>query len=141
MSQTYISADLRDLVAKEAEHRCGYCLTAEWIVGSPMEFDHIIPESLGGPTEQENLWLACSQCNHRKSNRIKGIDPTSGKTVRLFNPRRDAWNDHFKWAEGGELIVALTATGRATVAALDMNRPPIVIARRLWIRAGWHPPS
>ena len=43
-------------------YRCGYCLTSEAIVGMTMEIDHIIPESLGGPTEEEKLWLACSLC-------------------------------------------------------------------------------
>lgn len=38
-----------------ARYRCGYCQTAEAIVGTPMEIDHIIPESLGGLTEEDNL--------------------------------------------------------------------------------------
>ena len=63
MSGTHIPQQLRDRIALEARHRCGYCLTAEAIVGTPMELDHLIPESLGGLTEEENLWLACSLCN------------------------------------------------------------------------------
>lgn len=141
MSQTYIPVRLRELVSRQARYRCGYCLTAEWITGSPMEFDHLIPESLGGPTDEENLWLACSQCNDRKSNRIEGTDPVTGSLVRLFNPRRDRWEDHFQWSGNGELIIGLNETGRATVVALDLNRPVIVMARRLWVSAGWHPPA
>ena len=87
MNQVYISKDLRERVAVQAQHRCGYCLTAEAIVGAPMEIDHIIPQSLGGPTEEENLWLACSLCNHHKGNRITAIDPLTGEGVRLFHPR------------------------------------------------------
>jgi hypothetical protein len=60
MSQTHISRELRERVAAQAQYRCGYCLTAEAIVGTPMEFDRLIPESLGGLTEESNLWLACS---------------------------------------------------------------------------------
>jgi 5-methylcytosine-specific restriction endonuclease McrA len=60
MSQTYIPKVLRERVAEQARYRCGYCLTAEAIVGTPMEIDHIIPQSLGGQTEESNLWLACS---------------------------------------------------------------------------------
>jgi 5-methylcytosine-specific restriction endonuclease McrA len=63
MSEAYISKSLRERVTVAAGFRCGYCLTAEAIVGAPMEIDHIIPESLGGVTEEENLWLACSLCN------------------------------------------------------------------------------
>jgi 5-methylcytosine-specific restriction endonuclease McrA len=51
---------MRDRVAARSRHRCGYCLTSEAIVGSPMEVDHIIPEVDGGQTEEHNLWLACS---------------------------------------------------------------------------------
>jgi hypothetical protein len=35
--------------------------------------------------------------------------------VPLFNPRTQAWNDHFELANGVE-ISGRTATGRATVA-------------------------
>ncbi len=48
--------------------------------------------------------------------------------------------EHFGWAEGGLLIIGQTATGRATVAALRMNDPEHVNGRRIWIRAGYHPP-
>ena len=44
-------------------HRCGYCLTTELLIGAPMEIEHIIPTALGGQTEESNLWLACSLCN------------------------------------------------------------------------------
>jgi hypothetical protein len=47
MSRTYVSKELRERVAAQALYRCGYCLTAQAIVGAPMEIDHLIPESLG----------------------------------------------------------------------------------------------
>jgi hypothetical protein len=53
MSRTYISTELRARVAAQAGYRCGYCLTAEAVVGTPMEIDHLIPESLGGLTEEQ----------------------------------------------------------------------------------------
>jgi 5-methylcytosine-specific restriction endonuclease McrA len=65
MSQAYISKALRDRVAAKAKYRCGYCLTQEAVVGSSMEIDHIIPEVLGGATEEENLWSACSAWNEQ----------------------------------------------------------------------------
>jgi 5-methylcytosine-specific restriction endonuclease McrA len=58
MSQTYIPKELRVRVAQAAQYRCGYCLTGAAIVGSPLEIDHLLPESLGGKTEEANLWLA-----------------------------------------------------------------------------------
>lgn len=42
---------LYERVAREAGHRCGYCLSRESIVGAAMEIEHLMPESLGGRTE------------------------------------------------------------------------------------------
>ena len=141
MSQTYIPQALRNQISEQAQYRCGYCLTPEWIVGSPMEIDHIIPESLGGLTEEGNLWLACTLCNKYKAGRISATDPASGDVVRLFDPYHQAWLEHFVWVEQGILIVGRTAVGRATVAALNLNRASLVLARRLWVQAGWYPPE
>ena len=96
MSRSRISKALRVRVVAQARHRCGYCLTAESIVGMPMELDHLIPESLGGLTEEDNLWLACSLCNDSKNCRIAFEDPASGEVVRLFNPRHQDWHEHFR---------------------------------------------
>ncbi len=60
MSDAYIPKALRETVVAQAHHRCGYCLTSEAIVGTPMEIDHLIPQSLGGLTDEDNLWLARS---------------------------------------------------------------------------------
>lgn len=141
MSHTYVAKSLRDRVAHQAGYRCGYCLTAEAIVGTPMELDHLIPEALGGLTEEDNLWLDCSLCNDCKSGRIAALDPETGDMVRLFNPRHQVWSEHFRWTPEGDRILGFTATGRATVAALRMNRPALVRARQLWVQVGWHPPQ
>ena len=140
MSRTYVSKELRELVAVQARHRCGYCLTAEAVVGAPMEIEHIIPESLGGLTVESNLWLACSLCNDCKSNRIAVADPESGQVVRLFDPRRQRWGEHFQWTMDASEIFGLTPTGRATVAVLRLNRVSLVEARKRWVFVGWHPP-
>ncbi|HLB45740.1 MAG TPA: HNH endonuclease signature motif containing protein [Anaerolineales bacterium] len=137
----FIPKPLREKVAEEAGRRCGYCLTAESIVGAPMEIDHIIPQSLGGLTEEENLWLACSLCNDHKGDRIAALDPVTDEIVRLFDPRRQNWNEHFAWTPEGDQIVGLTPVGRATVIALNLNRPSLVNARQAWVSVGWHPPK
>jgi len=140
MSQAHVPKALRRRVTEQAKHRCGYCLTSEYVVGMPMEIDHILPESLGGLTEEENLWLACSLCNDRKGGRIAALDPETGEIVRLFNPRFQVWSEHFNWNETSDRIIGLTPIGRATVIALNLNRPSLVRARQLWKIAGWHPP-
>lgn len=141
MSRPRISAWLRERVSEQADRRCGYCQTTEAIIGAPMEIDHIIPYARGGSTTEDNLWLACSPCNERKGTRIGAIDPTSGEIVRLFDPRRQAWSEHFAWSPAGDIVIGLTATGRVTVRALHLNRATLVVARRAWVAAGWHPPS
>lgn len=60
MSTAYIPKALREWITMQARRRCGYCLTQEKIVGTPMEIEHIVPEAMGGATEENNLWLACS---------------------------------------------------------------------------------
>lgn len=141
MSGLHVSKALRRKVAVQARHRCGYCLSAEVMTGIPCDVDHINPVSVGGQSEEDNLWLVCSPCNHRKSDRTSAKDPLTGKSVRLFNPRQDDWTDHFVWAVDGLLMVGTTAIGRATVAALQLNREMLMNARRRWIQGGWHPPK
>lgn len=106
-----------------------------------MEMEHIVAEALGGPTEEENLWLACSLCNQHKGCRVAGRDPVTGESVPLFNPRRQVWGEHFAWTTDGTRVMGLTPTGRATVVGLNLNRHALVRSRRVWVRAGWHPPE
>ncbi|MEI7895343.1 MAG: HNH endonuclease signature motif containing protein [Myxococcales bacterium] len=141
MSRSYIGRALREEVAREGRHRCGYCLTSARIIGTPMEVDHIIPESLGGLTIRENLWPACSMCNDHKGNRIAAPDPRTVEIVRLFDPRLQLWSDHFYWSAEGDVIIGRTPTGRATVISVRLNRAELVEARRGWVSAGWHPPK
>jgi len=59
---------------------------------------------------------------------VAGIDPDSGAIVRLFNPRRDSWMEHFVW--NGSQLNALTQIGRVTIAVLLMNDPEVVAMRK-----------
>jgi len=43
MSRTYIPKKLRQKVTEQALHRCGYCLTAEKIIGVRREIEHLFP--------------------------------------------------------------------------------------------------
>jgi len=107
----------------------------------PMEIEHLIPEALGGLTEEDNLWLACPLCNAFKGYRINALDVVTGEVVPLFNPRQQVWSQHFAWNPAGIEIIALTAIGRATLEALQLNRELLVEARSLWVAAGLHPPK
>jgi hypothetical protein len=57
--------------------------------------------------------------------------------VRLFHPRRDNWQDHFRWK--GPRIQARTAVGRVTIAVLDMNHSDSVAVRAQLIAEGGFP--
>lgn len=106
-----------------------------------LQIDHVTPISRGGSDTEDNLCLACELCNQYKWAKTEGIDPLSGKPVPLFNPRQQRWSDHFVWSSDGAMILGLTASGRATVAALRMNNELAVTVRKNWIQAGWHPPG
>ena len=136
MSSAYVPTRLRQRVAEAGRYRCGYCLSQEAVTGQLMETDHLFPRSLGGLTIEENLWLACSSCNDHKKNRVRAEDPKTGQLVRMFNPRYEAWEEHFEWVDGGIRVRGRTPTGRATVEALHLNRPPVVKARRAWVEVG-----
>lgn len=141
MSRTHIPGALRERVAAAAKGRCGYCRSAQTVTGIPLTIDHIKPESLGGETAEDNLWMACQPCNGHKAFRIGAADPVTGEVVPLFDPRRQVWADHFLWADGGTRIVGRTPTGRATVEVLQLNRRLVVSARQRWIASGDHPPA
>jgi HNH endonuclease len=141
MRKAYVSKALRQKVFQRAQNRCEYCQTQATFTAVPMEVDHIIPQSLEGTTDAENLCLACSHCNDAKNDRIKALDPLTEQVVNLYNPRKDNWSEHFVWSEDGQLIIGLTPSGRATVIVLNMNRPEYILARQFWVKAGWHPPE
>lgn len=132
-----IPAGLRRLVIQRAGHRCEYCKLSQEGQEATFHIDHIIPVAAGGETVAENLALACVSCSLRKAARQTAVDPQSGQEVALYNPRRDVWHEHFQW--DGVHLVGLTATGRATVEALKMNRVLILAIRREEEAAGRHP--
>lgn len=141
MSRPNIPAEIRRQVIEDAGFCCGYCLSDETLMGASLTFEHIIPIAEGGPTTRENLWRSCRQCNESKSTRTHATDPDTENIVPLFNPRTEAWSDHFEWSEDYVQIVGISPTGRATVTALRLNRSLLVKARRRWRLTGWPPAS
>jgi hypothetical protein len=123
-----------------AQNRCEYCLSRADFATETFAVDHIVPISMGGSNELDNLALACSGCNGRKHNKLEGFDPITGQLAPTFNPRQQKWNDHFAWNEDFTLVIGLTATGRATLHALDMNRHSLINIRMALYVLGKHPP-
>jgi 5-methylcytosine-specific restriction endonuclease McrA len=142
-----ISELTKQAVRKRASYLCEYCHSPERISANRFTIDHIMPRSLTGTNELDNLALACRRCNERRYNFIAGIDPETQSMVPLFNPLQQRWQEHFIWENNGILIQGITSIGRATCIRLDLNdmRYPeedsIRGTRRFWIKAGQHPPT
>lgn len=136
----YVPADLRREVARRAEHCCEYCRAQERFSGDLLTVDHVVPVALGGPTVSDNLALSCHGCNQHKSKRTTAADPATGDEAPLFNPRHERWEEHFAWNEDFTLVLGLTPTGRASVAALRLNRVGLVNLRRVLYAINEHPP-
>jgi len=130
MSRTRISAELRQRVMENGRFRCGYCLTSQHIIGPLLEIDHYVPEAQDGPSTEDNLCVACPMCNSHKADRISATDPETATVQPLYNPKNDRWSEHFTWIEDGTVMQGSTPIGRATVAALQVNHPDVVDARR-----------
>jgi hypothetical protein len=106
---------------------------------APFVCEHVLPRALGsGSTAAELAW-ACPACNGHKYAKTHSRDPQSGRTVPLFNPRRQRWSRHFAWSADLFRIEGRTATGRATVTALHLNAPALFKLRRVLHAAGEHP--
>lgn len=67
-----ISHALRQRVRRRARFLCEYCHASEEASAALFTFDHLIPQSLGGSDEEENLALACHRCNGRRYNFVGG---------------------------------------------------------------------
>jgi 5-methylcytosine-specific restriction endonuclease McrA len=141
-----ISDVAKQAIRKRASYLCEYCHSPERLSANRFTFDHIIPKSLGGPDEIDNLALACRRCNERRYNFVAGVDPETQEIVPIFNPRQQKWEEHFVWLDNGVVIQGITPIGRATCIRLDLNdtRYPeddsIRATRRFWIQTGLHPP-
>jgi hypothetical protein len=135
---SFVPARLRRLVMRRAAGRCEYCGLAQAGQEATFHLDHIIPTKAGGKTTAGNLALACVSCSLRKQARRSASDPPTGRRVPLFHPRRQRWTDHFRWQ--GVRLVGLTATGRATIAALRMNHALMLAIRAEETFRGRHPP-
>lgn len=139
MADHYIPADLRRLVTQRAGNRCEYCGAPAAYSSDTFTFDHIRPHSLDGLTTADNLALACFSCNQHKATRITALDPATGISAPIFHPRQQNWDEHFAWDATFTLMQGLTPTGRATIAALHLNRLGLANLRRMLYQFGEHP--
>lgn len=141
MANAVIPDQIRSKVMLRSEHCCEYCKSQDKF--SPVFFtiDHIVPILSGGTTDVQNLAYACPLCNRLKWQKVLAVDPVTDNTIRIFNPRSDVWEEHFQWSEDYLQIVGITAIGRATVSALQLNRTKLLLYRKEMLEIGQHPPQ
>ena len=108
-----------EFVRRRAGHICEYCHLSQANSRLRLVIDHVLARQHGGATTSENLALCCAFCNQHKGPNVAGVDPQTNRVTPLFNPRNDAGADNFSFK--GATLVGLTATGRTTIAVLNMN--------------------
>jgi HNH endonuclease len=141
VSRNKIPETIQLTVRDRAKYLCEFCHADERWQYVKFTVDHVMPLSLGGSDRLDNLTLACFHCNRRKTNRLMAKDPISEIEVPIFNPRQDVWAEHFIWSEDGSIVIGVTTIGRATVAALLLNRERVVPIRMADREIGRHPPT
>jgi len=115
-----ISARQRRAIRSQALGCCEYCLIGVGEQSADFHIDHIIAISHGGEDTDDNLCLACLECNSYKGANVAGYDPQTDELTRLYHPRLDSWDEHFR-VNPDASITGLTPEGRTTVFVLRMN--------------------
>ena len=132
-----INEELRAAISQRASERCEYCLIHQHDAGFPHQVDHIVSRKHGGSSTLANLAYACVICNRYKGSDVASVDLRTGKIVRLFDPRRDRWADHFRI--DGARIEPITNMGSTTVRLLRLNAPERILERHLLQSLGRYP--
>lgn len=84
---TLFGSEIREYLLEKWGRQCAYC-DAQNI---PLQIDHIVPRSCGGSNRIDNLTLACSSCNLKKSNLgIEAFCPIRAKIIRTKPPLQGA---------------------------------------------------
>ena len=129
-----ISEKLRQQIAKNANFKCEYCLTPEFFLATTFHIDHIRSIKHGGKTLLQNLAYACPHCNQNKGSDIASYTDED-ELVRLFNPRKDVWSEHFEVIASG-IFSPLSSIGEVTINTLSFNQTERVIFRKSLIEIG-----
>jgi len=127
---------VRLAVRLRARDACEYCLLP---AKGLFHVDHIIPPDLWidyaagdvpgltpvperrGPDHLDNLAWCCPFCNGSKARRVTAR--IGGQSQRLFDPRRDTWQEHFTFMHQYLFVIGVTPIGQATERVLAPNRP------------------
>ncbi len=103
----YASKKNKVIVRERVGECCEYCKALRAFATSFFCAEHIIPVALGGDNNLENLAYSCDICNINKAAKIAVTNPATGQEIPLFHPRKDNWNEHFKWDDEPYALSAL----------------------------------
>jgi hypothetical protein len=128
----------RQRVRERADNCCEYCRISQAVRLTRFQIDHIIALKHGGLDTDDNLCLACYECNTYKGPNVAALDPVTGHPTKLYHPRQQTWADHFK-INPDATISGLSPEGRATVAVLRFNDHERIQQRLSELNAGDYP--
>ena len=72
---------------------------------------------------------------------VQAVRPGDRFACFAVQSREENWSEHFTWIDDYTSIEGVTPTGRATAAALKLNREGLVNMRRVLYAIGEHPPA
>jgi len=115
-----VSNEQKRLVRQRAGNCCEYCQLSQSGQLVSFQIDHIIAVKHDGTDEDDNLCLACYDCNIYKGSDVAALDPLTRAATRLYDPRQQVWDEHFR-LNPDATISGLTPEGRTTVRVLRIN--------------------
>ncbi|MFH1821565.1 MAG: HNH endonuclease [Methanobacteriota archaeon] len=121
---------LEGMLLVRARYECEYCRRLLTEIG--WQIEHIWPESRGGTSEEQNLAVSCQRCNNNKGDHVEWIDPLTGSTFPLFNPRTMEWANHFRATH--DEVIGISSVGSATAALLFRSTPQYLPRDISWDR-------
>lgn len=136
-SNRYVPDVLRIEIAERANYACEYCRRREAYSFIKFQIDHIISLKHGGLTLSENLAYSCPIFNGNKGSDVGTMLQNEEIFVRLFNPRKHDWVEHFGLVEGA--FVPKSEIAEATIKVLDLNNINRILERLDLIKAGLFP--
>jgi hypothetical protein len=99
LSKMRIAKPSRAMIYARDQHKCQYCGSTR-----KLTIDHVMPRSRGGGDTWENMVVACSSCNTKKSDRLlehtgmkltrKPFAPPNKIFFALANSRISEWRDY-----------------------------------------------
>ena len=123
-----IPLSTRNKVVARANSICEYCLLSDRLALYSFHIEHIRSLKHGGSNDISNLAYCCPDCNYYKGSDIGTFNKDGETIIRVFNPRKDSWDEHFELDAGA--IHGRTEIGNATAQIFKFNEVERLIFRQ-----------